>query len=138
MNDAPGDFEDARWDARRVREQTNARIEEYGKRRYTIAAVHDATGQMAALTELSVDPGCPQWGEQHRTAVARPHRGHRLGLLLKATMLEWLATAEPALRMIQTGNASTYMIAINEQLGFELFPPGWQVYTIRVSPLAPG
>jgi hypothetical protein len=53
-------------------------------------------------------------------------------MLVKAAMQEWLATAEPDMRMIQTGNANdnTYMIAINDQLGYELFQPSWQHYTI--------
>jgi GNAT superfamily N-acetyltransferase len=135
MNDAPSDFEDARWNAGRVRDQVNPRIKKSGNRCYAIAATHDATGQMAALTELAVDPESPQWGFQQYTAVARPHRGHRLGLLVKSAMLEWLATAEPGLRMIETGNADVnkYMISINEQLGFDLFGPGWQTYTIDVA-----
>ena len=37
--------------------------------------------------------------------------------------------------LIQTGNANanTYMIAINDQLGYELFRPSWQLYTIDVA-----
>jgi hypothetical protein len=90
---------------------------------------------MAALTGLSVAPEVPEWGRQDPTMVARPHRGHRLGMLVKAAMLEWVATAEPGLRMIQTGNAdgNAHMIAINEQLGYELLQPGWQFYTIDVA-----
>jgi hypothetical protein len=54
--------------------------------------------------------------------VARRHRGHRLGLLLKAEMLELLAVREPGLERIATWNAASnlHMIAINEQLGFEV------------------
>jgi hypothetical protein len=52
--------------------------------------------------------------------VARPHRGHRLGLLLKVVMLGLLAQREPALRWIITGNAESnrHMILINEALGY--------------------
>jgi GNAT superfamily N-acetyltransferase len=139
FNDAPSEPEDdyVHWDAQRVREQVNARIEEYGNRRHTVAAVHDETGQMAALTDLSVDPEFPEWGFQQMTAVARPHRGHRLGLLVKAAMMERLETAEPGLRTILTGNADVneHMIAINEQLGFEQVHPGWQVQSIDVAAL---
>jgi GNAT superfamily N-acetyltransferase len=137
MNDAPSEPENdyVRWDARRVREQLNPRIEAFGYRLYTVAAVHDKTGQMAALTHLSVDPEFPEWGFQQMTAVARPHRGHRLGLLVKSAMLEWLATAEPGLRTIFTGNADSnqHMIAINEQLGYEQVHPGWQAQTLDVA-----
>lgn len=137
MNDAPSEPENdyVRWDARRVREQLNPRIEAYGDRFYTVAAVHDATGQMAALTDLSVGPEFPEWGFQQMTAVARPHRGYRLGLLVKCAMLEWLATAEPGLRTIYTGNADSneHMIAINDQLGYEQVHPGWQAQTLDVA-----
>jgi GNAT superfamily N-acetyltransferase len=139
FNDAPSDPEEdfVHWDAQRVREQVNARIEEHGERRHTVAAIHDGTGQMVALTDLSVEPEFPEWGFQQLTAVARPHRGHRLGLLVKAAMLERLAAAEPGLRTILTGNADVNdrMIAINEQLGFEQVQPGWQAQSIDVSAL---
>lgn len=135
LNDAPWDFEAPRWDAERVREEINRRVRRSGNRFYSVAAVHGATGQMAALTALSVAPEVPEWGLQNLTAVARPHRGHRLGMLVKAAMMERLATAEPDMRMIQTGNANanTHMIAINDQLGYELFRPSSQFYTIDVA-----
>ena len=100
----------------------NDHLDRTGARRYTIAAASDETGELAAFSVLSVDPDHPDWGFQGDTGVLRHHRGHRLGMLVKAAMLEWLATAEPGLRRIETGNAATnkYMIAINEQLGFTL------------------
>jgi hypothetical protein len=75
---------------------------------------------MAALTQLVVDPAQPAWGFQELTAVARPHRGHRLGLLVKVAMLELLAEREPRLTRIITGNtdANEHLIAINAELGF--------------------
>ena len=135
LYDAPWDFEAGRWDAERVREEVNRRVARSGNQYYNVAAVHGAIGQMAALTGLSAAPEVPEWGRQDPTMVARPHRGHRLGMLVKAAMLEWVATAEPGLRMIQTGNAdgNAHMIAINDQLGYELLQPGWQFYTIDVA-----
>ena len=50
---------------------------------------------MAAFSEVIVDPEAPDWGFQQLTAVIRPHRGHRLGLLVKTAMLELLAAQEP-------------------------------------------
>ena len=51
--------------------------------------------------------------------------------------MEWLVTAELDIRMIQTGNAnaSAHMIAINDQLGYQLLQSGWQCYTIDVAAL---
>ena len=52
--------------------------------------------------------------------MAGPHRGRRLGLLVKLEMLVLLTGREPQLATIITGNADAnqHMIAINEQLGF--------------------
>ena len=137
LNDAPRDegYEDDVWDAQRVRERADGLVRLAGIRGYSIAALHDESGEMAALTQVYVDPENPGWGFQGLTAVTRPHRGHRLGLLTKAAMLEWLATAEPQLERIETGNAASnrYMIAVNEALGYELAEPGWQFYQIPVS-----
>jgi RimJ/RimL family protein N-acetyltransferase len=120
--DAPQDegVETGVWDAERVRERGNAAFEAIGMRKYTVVAVRDASGELAAMTEVSVDPDTPQWGHQGLTAVTRPHRGHRLGLLVKLAMMDWLASSEPQLEWIETGNASgnEYMIAVNEALGF--------------------
>ena len=54
--------------------------------------------------------------------MARAHRGHRLGLLLKAAMLELLLEREPQLEAIETYNAETnaHMVGINETLGYQV------------------
>jgi len=121
MNDAPrDDGQDPEfWDADRIR-LDEQRGTASGNRRYVVAAIHDASGEMAGYTELAVSPELPEWGYQGNTAVARPHRGHRLGLLVKAAMLTSIADAEPALRRIRTWNAASnaHMIAVNERLGF--------------------
>jgi GNAT superfamily N-acetyltransferase len=125
LNDAPRDAGVAPqvWDAERVRTRMNARVARSPSRRYSLAAVHDATGEMAALTTVSVDPDVPDWGHQLITAVTRPHRGHRLGLLTKAAMVSWLAEAEPRVQRIVTWNAASnkHMIAVNEELGYEVW-----------------
>jgi GNAT superfamily N-acetyltransferase len=135
--DAPHDdgYEAEAWDADRVRERGDATLSAMGLRTYTIAAVHDASGELAAMTQLSVVPDAPQWGHQGLTAVTRQHRGHRLGLLLKSAMLEWLAEAEPAVERIETGNAAAndHMIAVNDVLGFELAPPAFHTVELAVT-----
>jgi GNAT superfamily N-acetyltransferase len=136
MADAPHDAgeEPEVWDAARVRVYDDVRVRQ-GRQIYTIAALHDASGEMAAVTAVEADRDNPAWGHQLITAVTRKHRGHRLGLLVKAAMLEWLATAEPALERIVTGNAAVnqHMIAINEQLGYELLVPMVQGYELAVA-----
>ena len=135
--DAPHDegFEVEAWDADQVRERSDAPQLAMGVRRYTIAAAHDASGELAGMTQLSVAPDSPQWGHQGLTAVTRQHRGHRLGLLVKTAMLEWLAETEPAIERIDTGNASAndHMIAVNEVLGFELDPPEFHTVELAVT-----
>jgi RimJ/RimL family protein N-acetyltransferase len=89
------------------------------------------------VTAVEADQDNPGWGNQQLTAVIRKHRGHRLGLLVKTAMLDWLAEAEPQLERIVTGNAAVnqHMISINDQLGYELLEPSAQSYEIAVSDL---
>ena len=118
--------------ARGARQEDEGRVREandrrpcYGTRDYTIVARHDASGELAAFSEVIVDPADSSWGHQAVTAVIRKHRGHRLGLLVKVAMMEWLATSEPQLERIMTSNGETnaHMIAINEALGYTIFGP---------------
>jgi len=123
MADAPRDAgqEAQRWDVARVR-LSDERTAAQGLRHYTVAACPAPGGALVAFTELYVDPLDPVWGFQGLTAVVAPHRGHRLGLLVKVAMLEWLAEQEPQITQIVTGNADAneHMIAINAELGFEV------------------
>jgi RimJ/RimL family protein N-acetyltransferase len=133
MADAPHDpsWEEPAWDAERVR-ATDRRRGLQKLRSYAVAARHDATGDLAGVTHVEVPPDQPAWAYQGLTAVVRAHRGHRLGLLVKLAMMEWLAQAEPQARWISTGNAEAneHMIAINEALGYQRF--GRPVVTFEV------
>jgi GNAT superfamily N-acetyltransferase len=140
FNDAPhGEgVEEEFWDADRIRERTGSILRAGHMRGYTVAAVHGASGEMAAFTAMLVGPEHPEWAYQQLTAVTRPHRGHRLGLLVKTAMLEWLAEAEPAVRWVATGNAAAneHMIAVNETLGYEVVKPGYRFYELAVAAAA--
>jgi GNAT superfamily N-acetyltransferase len=124
LNDAPHDphVAPAVWDAQRVRERINGLRPHYGLRTCAVAARHDATGELAGLTEIAVDPADPGWGHQMITGVTQKHRGHRLGLLVKIAMLDLLRASEPQVERIQTWNAESnrYMIAVNEALGYTI------------------
>jgi GNAT superfamily N-acetyltransferase len=132
IGDAPHDAgtEAQVWDADRVR-AGQRRITLQGQHYYTLAAQPAGSREFAGLTQLAVDPESPQWGFQELTAVTRPHRGHRLGLMLKVAMLDLLAEREPQLRWVITGNAdaNAHMIAINTRLGFQPFDSwaSWQL-----------
>lgn len=140
FNDAPhgANEEPAAWDADRVRERTGIVVRTGLVRSHNVAAVCDATGELAAYTEVVIDPKVPQWGYQQLTAVVKAHRGHRLGLLVKTEMLALLASAEPQIEQIATGNAANnpYMIAVNEQLGYRVVEPHWRFYELPVSAIA--
>jgi GNAT superfamily N-acetyltransferase len=121
LADAPhsDSYEPASWDADRLRAAEQQSVFR-GTHDYSVGAVQDSTGEMAALTQVIVDPaGRPGWAYQQLTAVTREHRGHRLGMLVKVANLEWLADAEPQIRHIVTYNAAPnqHMIAVNDQLG---------------------
>ncbi|HLX48621.1 MAG TPA: GNAT family N-acetyltransferase [Streptosporangiaceae bacterium] len=137
MEDAPHDpgEEPAIADAGRLRE-SEQHILSTGARAYNVAARHDATGELAGLTSVFVEPTPPDWGYQGITAVTRAHRGHRLGLLMKVAMLDWLAQAEPQIERITTGNAgaNAHMIAINAEIGYHVLDswPSWQLDVAQV------
>jgi hypothetical protein len=69
---------------------------------------------------VTVDTERPQIGAQEDTTVVRDHRGHRLGLLLKADLCRWLLAVEPQLRTLDTWNAESndHMVGVNERLGY--------------------
>jgi GNAT superfamily N-acetyltransferase len=122
INDAPLDdldIEDEVFTVDRIRDYESAQLDG-GNRLYRIIARHRATGDPAGHTVVVVDTERPTLAHQHDTAVARTHRGHRLGMLLKADMLRWLADVEPQITSIDTFNAESndHMIAVNERLGY--------------------
>jgi GNAT superfamily N-acetyltransferase len=119
MADAPREenVEAEVWDPERLRAAESRRIAQ-GTQWYHLAAIHDASGEMAALTEVDVNPAIDGWAFQGDTVVLRPHRGHRLGLHIKIAMLDWLAATEPQVRHIITYNdvVNEHMIAVNDAL----------------------
>jgi GNAT superfamily N-acetyltransferase len=140
MNDAPRDAgqDGQRWDVARMREDMD-RVAAQGLRHYTVAARWDRTGELAGMTQLGIDPLRPDCGFQEMTVVARRHRGHRLGLLVKVAMLDLLARHEPLLERIFTGNADTneHMVAINAELGFAVLDH-WLSFQLDVAGVLAG
>ncbi len=124
INDAPTDdldIEDEVFTAERVQSYESATIDG-GHRLYRVAARHRPTGRLAGHSVVVVDVETPRVAHQHDTSVLREHRGHRLGLLLKAEMMCWLAEQEPQIAAIDTWNAETndHMIAVNDRLGYRV------------------
>ncbi|MEU1607712.1 GNAT family N-acetyltransferase [Micromonospora matsumotoense] len=122
LADAPmGDleWEPEQVDAERIRGIERA-LDARGVRRYSVAAVHEASGRLVGWSLLSLAANTTRHAWQQITIVEPAHRGHRLGLLCKAENLKHTLAYEPELQAIDTYNAAanSHMIAINEQLGF--------------------
>lgn len=112
-------FDEQVWDAERLR-AAEERSVTAGYEWVATAALHAATGDVVAYTELDWQTGHPAGALQDDTIVRADHRGHRLGLLIKAANLRRLAEANPRARRVHTWNANEndYMLAINQALGF--------------------
>jgi len=97
---------------------------------YTTAVVHRESRKLVGFTELSAPAETHRPVHQEDTLVLREHRGHRLGLLLKAWNLENLQRNDPGHPSVITFNAeeNRHMLAINEALGFEPigYEGGWR------------
>lgn len=124
INDAPMGsltFEDEVFDLDRMRDAERAHALR-GERARRVVARHRGSGEVAGHTYLLVRPWAPREADQWDTSVARPHRGHRLGLALKIEMLRWLAEEEPQVEAVETWNNAdnTPMITVNEALGYRL------------------
>ena len=121
INDAPAndaDEEPVSFDAQRVRDYDRAMAGRH-QTVHRVLARHRPTGEWAGLSMLCVDEFSPSVAFQEDTSVVRAHRGHRLGLLMKAEMLRWISADRPEVAAADTWNAVTnhHMIAVNERLG---------------------
>ena len=107
--------------ADRVRAYEHAQAER-GCLVHRLVARHRETGELAGETVVVVDLERPHLAEQHDTSVVRAHRGHRLGMLLKTGMLQWLREEQPQVASIDTWNAASnrFMIGVNEELGYRV------------------
>ncbi|THF66781.1 GNAT family N-acetyltransferase [Deinococcus sp. Arct2-2] len=125
-------FVQARADVPRTGEASPVLESEFRKRgthpqfwpEAVLLAVHEPTGEVAALTELWLDPADPARLNTGLTGTTRNHRRLGLGLALKLKSIEQ-ARARGAAK-IWTGNASSNrpMLNINERLGF-VKEPAW-------------
>jgi GNAT superfamily N-acetyltransferase len=120
--DAPsGDLvlEEEHWDVDRLRDHRDV-TRRSGRRAVESVARHVASGRLVAFSQLQVPAESPTMAYQQDTLVLREHRGHGLGLALKAATMQALVTACPEVRTVRTWNATTNgpMIAVNEALGY--------------------
>ena len=113
------DFREEVWDAERV-ENIHQSLVAAGKGTFVTAALHRATGALAGFTEMETLRDKPEVVYQENTLVLSDHRGHRLGMLVKAANLQLLADHRPHVRRVHTWNAeeNSFMLDINVALGF--------------------
>lgn len=120
--DAPtGDFEfEAEAMTPEAFKARRQKLKEMGRTVYETVAIAPG-GDVVAHSTLGVsgddEQNCFQWG----TLVRRDHRGHRLGMAVKATNLRALQKAHPDRQRIITTNSedNAPMVSINEAMGFE-------------------
>ncbi|HEU4808103.1 MAG TPA: GNAT family N-acetyltransferase [Homoserinimonas sp.] len=119
------DYQPEEWDEDRVRDLDARRTAE-GRHWMTTAVRHVASDTLVGFTELvcAHDPSKPVYN--HNTLVLSEHRGHRLGMLIKAANLRFLAETAPGHPAIYTWNAeeNRHMLDVNEKLGF--VPVGYE------------
>ncbi|MGO4599258.1 GNAT family N-acetyltransferase [Terrabacter sp. 2RAF25] len=133
--DAPTDdlaLEEEEWDADRLRE-THARTLASGRRIIESAARHVPSGRLVAFTTIGVSAGTPDLGYQQDTLVLEEHRGHALGLRLKAVNALRLMDELPDVTAVRTWNAASneHMLAVNRRLGYAVdgYSREWQKQT---------
>lgn len=125
MNDAPVGTLD--WEAMTYppdRQRENEEVAgQLGQQCRVVAAVHAGSGEVAALTEMLVSRWSPRRAEQDDTAVVPAHRGHGLGLWVKAELLRRLLAERPDVEEIVAQNAedNVHMWRINARLGFRTY-----------------
>lgn len=105
------------WTADVVRD-TADNVAKRGDDLYTVAALHGP--KIVGFTEVVVPGDVPARAFQYDTAVVPGHRGRRIGLWVKAVMLDWLGEERPEVVEIETDNSddNAHMLAVNEALGY--------------------
>ncbi|MCP2266297.1 GNAT family N-acetyltransferase [Promicromonospora thailandica] len=113
------DFGEETWDAERVRVYLRDRADS-GQRLLTTLVEHVPSGEVVGGTSFLLQDGRPAFVFQEETIVLSTHRGHRLGMLVKAVNLRELATRHPRTERVHTFNAeeNAHMLSINVALGF--------------------
>jgi GNAT superfamily N-acetyltransferase len=112
------EMDDEAWDEKRLRTDEDL-LQQMQRTGYTTAAVA-ADGRLAGHTQLVVPGTEPGRIYQWDTLVLPEHRGHRLGLALKAANLGWVQAQHPDRTQVHTYNAADNdpMGSVNDALGF--------------------
>ncbi|MEU6160291.1 GNAT family N-acetyltransferase [Streptomyces sp. NPDC047130] len=123
MDDMPMDDTDygvVVWDVERVLAAARS-IAERGDLLTTVAAVDVSDGSIVGFSELVVPGDGKGDGQHYGTGVLPEHRGHGLGLLMKAESIRLARAAHPDLTglVTDTADSNTAMRRVNDALGYE-------------------
>jgi GNAT superfamily N-acetyltransferase len=107
-------------DPQRLRDSLNT-LHKRGLKPYIVLAIHEASGDVAGLTEVVVPAQHPERADQYDTIVVRDHRGYGIDRAIKSRMLFELRSAEPDVLEVQTWNAhaNESMLKVNAELGYQ-------------------
>lgn len=128
------DIEPEQWDRARYRDSEDSARRRH-RTRLTTVVVHEASGEVAGMTEIMVHRSQPEVATQWNTIVDPRHRGHRLGMVLKTWNHRALAEHVPEVRWVNTWNAAsnTFMIDVNEALGYRVAET-WTEWQLDLAP----
>ncbi|MEV4758957.1 GNAT family N-acetyltransferase [Micromonospora sp. NPDC049559] len=113
------DLRPSSYEPERLRDSLDC-LHRRGMKPYIVLALHEQSGEVAALTEVVVPAQHPTRADQYDTIVGQRHRGLGIERVIKARMLVELRSAEPHLAEVQTWNAQANdgMVKVNAELGF--------------------
>lgn len=107
------------WSADRVRADERE-LADSGILQHVAVALHEATGEIHAVTVVQEVPGQQGLARQLDTAVHPGFRRRGLALMVKARMLQVLRASRPEVQRVLTNVAASNaaMLGVNERLGF--------------------
>lgn len=127
------DVEEEAWDAARLQAQMES-FGVAGRKQLMTLARHVPTGALVAFTRIFRDSSNPEVAHQWETLVRGPHRGIRLGMMMKLVNHAAAVELWPGVRRIITGNAdgNRHMLGINRELGYAPYAGnGWWEKRLR-------
>ncbi|WP_405892344.1 GNAT family N-acetyltransferase [Streptomyces sp. NBC_00104] len=121
MDDMPmgdTDYGTVVWDVERVVAAAEA-IAQRGDSLYTVASVHTSSGTIVGFSELVLPGDGKGDGQHYGTAVLPEHRGHGLGLWMKAKAVLHAHRLVPDLALLtDTAENNIPMRQVNDALGY--------------------
>jgi GNAT superfamily N-acetyltransferase len=119
-------IEDSPWTLERLRAAEQAGREQGFDSVTAVAVAPD--GAVAGMSDIAVPAGQTN-ADIGVTVVARPHRGHGLGLAMKLASHSVLRAAHPECVCVITGNAAvnSHMNAVNERMGYRVVEDAYEL-----------